>query len=477
MSASCKKDSYQGFYDKNNNSQYGVESNRDGHTEEAKALEYSYASREDFRNKKDIEVFPSFYREKEDSNTFYKSTSGKKRTKTADVNNDNFKNPFEKEDKTNKNDDPFAPNPSLSLNKSGMDSKANQPNTYFIGAPTLTFKDPFSTSTTKDPFNSSSLKNPFENEKQKNPFEVEGEERERDDMPFKASGLSLGLTSLGTKPQAHPNMNVFKTGAPSPMGGYFMSGMDSGTEAARIAYFNQVSRHPYPMMSPSGAASTKRAGKHFKREMDQSPSVEMMNHIFQTPTSRGFMQRFGDMSAKKDETGSFGASPKDISTTKAVFNQQTKFGHIKKEYEVPTPQRGMNRDSSTPSQPYFTTYPYGFVNYQNAYMSNYGNTPTGGSFGASPAGWNLNMPSPHTGLANNYISPFNQSIAFEAKEVAQEPSPKFNTISESHRQPPGFNSGQDSVRQYNAQFTSAFNKTNTAAQNYAVSPVNAFSFS
>lgn len=320
------------------------------------------------------------------------------------------------------------------------------------------------------------MKNPFENEKQKNPFEAEGEER--DDMPFKASGLSLGLTSLGSKPQAPPSMNVFKTGAPSPMGGYFMSGMDSGTEAARLAYFNQVSRNPYPMMSPSGAASTKRAAKHFKREVDQSPGAEMMQNVFQTPTSRGmFMHRFGDMSAKKDETGSFGASPKDISTTKAVFNQQTKFANLKKEYEIPTPQRGMNREAPTPTQHYFGTSPYGFVNYQNAFISNYGNTPTGGSFGASPAAWHFNMPSPHTGQATNHISPFNQSIAFEAKEAVQEPSPKFNTISESNRQPPGFNNGQDSVRQYNAQLASAFNKMNAVPPNYAVSPVNAFSFS
>lgn len=114
------------------------------------------------------------------------------------------------------------------------------------------------------------------------------------------------------------HMNIFKMGAPSPMGGYFVSGMDSGTDAARAAYFNQL-RSPYPMLSPSGAASSKQAGRFTKRDIEQSPKVDMMPNIFQTPTSRGIMnQRFGDMSARKDETGSFGASPRDISTTKAV---------------------------------------------------------------------------------------------------------------------------------------------------------------
>jgi putative IMPACT (imprinted ancient) family translation regulator len=37
--------------------------------------------------------------------------------------------------------------------------------------------------------------------------------------------------------------------------------------------------------------------------------------------------------------------------------------------------------------------------------------------------------------------------------------------------------GQDSARQYNAQFASAFSKMNTMPQNYAQSPANAFSFS
>ena len=200
--------------------------------------------------------------------------------------------------------------------------------------------------------------------------------------------------------------------------------------------------------------------------------------MFQTPTSRGvFNPRFADNNERKNETGSFGASPKDISTTKAVFNQQTHF-EKGKDFEGETPQRAFNRDLQTPSNNYFGNSPaYIYANYQNAFGPNYGNTPTGGSFGASPAAWIFNMPSPYTGFANNYLSPFNQGQQFEPKETNQKQSPKFNSITETNRQPINqYSSGQDSARAFNASLASAFNKLQ-GIPNYAPSPANAYSFS
>jgi len=134
----------------------------------------------------------------------------------------------------------------------------------------------------------------------------------------------------------------------------------------------------------------------------------------------------------------------------------------------------MNKDLQTPSGAYFASSPaYVYTNYQNAFVTNYGNTPTGGSFGASPAAWFFNMPSPNTGMANNYLSPFTKQ-QFEQKEVNQEQSPKFNSISDHHHLPTNpYGNGQDSSRVFNPSLVSAFNKL----QNYAPSPANAFSFS
>jgi len=67
---------------------------------------------------------------------------------------------------------------------------------------------------------------------------------------------------------------------------------------------------------PSGKLNLK-MGKN--NEPDPSPKVNTVLGVFQTPTSRGvFNHRFGDMQDRKDGTGSFGASPRDISTTRAV---------------------------------------------------------------------------------------------------------------------------------------------------------------
>ena len=324
------------------------------------------------------------------------------------------------------------------------------------------FKDPFGAAqSNKDPFDTS--------QKKKNPFDTKADGK--DDQPFKSSGLSLGLKDLGSN-RAQTNMNhlnVFKTGMPSPMGAFFGNGMDSGRDASRNAYFQQqmYARGGYPMMSPSAAITSARGAKFQRREVEQSPRVEMMPNVFQTPTSRAMMnQRLGDMSGRKDETGSFGASPKDISTTKAVFNQQTKFNQPRDRPDVPGMQK-QGSDIITPSgNMFFSNSPYGQVaaNYQNAFVSNYQNTPTGGSFGASPAAWYFNMPSPHTGAAANQMTPFNQHAAFaEQKEgsVKSHHSPKFNT-QVNHVAP---HMAQRMVKQASNQ------------QNYAMSPVNAFSFS
>lgn len=138
------------------------------------------------------------------------------------------------------------------------------------------------------------------------------------------SGLTLGLKELNSKnqlPFGYMN-NVFKTGTPSPMGSFYPSGMDSGTEAQRNAFYFPYSRAgAYPMFSPSGAASYRQGGGT-RKDIEQSPRVDMIPGVFATPTSKGQPPfHHGDMSGRGDP-GSFGASPRDISTTKAVFNQQ-----------------------------------------------------------------------------------------------------------------------------------------------------------
>jgi len=119
---------------------------------------------------------------------------------------------------------------------------------------TTNTKDPFSTANTKDPlnsmkdpFSSEGQKDPFSSESQKNPFEVVKEEKE--DMPFKESGLSLGLKTLNSKPQPLPfGMNPFKNGAPSPSGAlFFLTGQD-GNNTGKGG--NPYRGSFYPMMSP-----------------------------------------------------------------------------------------------------------------------------------------------------------------------------------------------------------------------------------
>jgi hypothetical protein len=186
------------------------------------------------------------------------------------------------------------------------------------------------------------------------------------------------------------------------------------------------------MMSPSAFTPNRNQynrGTNRARDLPSSPGM------FQTPTSKGvYNQRFGDMSCKKDETGSFGVSPKDISTTKAVFNQQTKFN---KEYDILTPSQ-QNMKPMMNSNFFANSPACGMVNPQNPFGINYGNTPTGGSFGASPsAGWFFNMTSPRTGTAQaqpqpqpqTFVSPFTnvQMQESQNKETDQEQSPKFNT--------------------------------------------------
>jgi hypothetical protein len=299
----------------------------------------------------------------------------------------------------------------------------------------MNIKDPFNSAGQKDPFESI-MKNPFENDMQKNPFESGNDAKE--EAPFKDSGLTMGLNSLNSRQTAMPMNSMFKASAPSPIGGYFGQNSDGnmtknayttdelgylssrnqyGADSNRYAYYNPYGKMPGQILSPSGAASSHKVGKGDKKMNEASPKMDMINNVFETPTSKGvFNHKFVDISNKKDEVGSFGASPRDISTTKAVFNQQTKFAEGKKEYEIPTPQRNMGRDMMTPSAGfYFANSPYGYVNYQNAFVG-FSNTPTGGSFGASPAAWQFNMPSPHTGnMQQMNMSPFNPNLIKEQK--------------------------------------------------------------
>ena len=358
------------------------------------------------------------------------------------------------------------------------------------------FKDPFATSGQKDPF--AGRKNPFEMEGRKNPFEGTNEDKE--DAVFKDSGLSLGLKTLNNKTAPPPKVNVFRVGAPSPMGnmfphnsdnvfaksgymqneyGYLQTRNPNGSDSSKYGDFNNFQKAPGQLLSPIGGGTNKKDEKYYRKFHDPSPKVEMMNNSFETPTSKGvFNHAFIDINQnKKNDPGSFGVSPRDISTTRAVFNQQTKFNEQKREYEVPTPQRNMNKEVMTPSGYAYSSSPYGYPNnYQNAFV-NYGNTPTGGSFGASPAAWQFNMTSPNATAFQNYgTSPFTQFVGREAK-ADQASSPKFNSVSAGQKQnhfPP---SGQDSSRQYNNQLASAFNKFNNVIPNYAQSPANAFSFS
>lgn len=128
---------------------------------------------------------------------------------------------------------------------------------------------------------------------------------------------------------------------------------------------------------------------------------------------------------------------------------------------------------------FYASSPYGYPNIQNAFVPQYGNTPTGGSFGASPAAWFFNIPSPNTGTAannNNYQSPFAQMPTF-AENKGIEQSPKFNSVTDWKTNLVHNPSGMDSTRQYNASMNPNFNKMQHNNQNYVMSPANAFSFS
>jgi len=338
-------------------------------------------------------------------------------------------------------------------------------------------KDPFAPDESfKDPF-ANNFKDPFASEKPRDPF---GDNK--DNAAFKDSGLSLGLKDLsGSKPTVSINYanNVFKTGIPSPMGNYFPSGMDSGTEAARANFYFQYGRpQAYPMFSPSGAASNTRAG-FGRKEMDQSPRVDIHPGIFQTPTSRGInVMNPGEMSGRRADPGSFGCSPRDISTTKAVFNQQSNFSNPKRD-DNSTQMKFGGKDIMTPQGNYFSGSPYAVPGYQPAFfVPQVGNTPTGGSFGASPAGWSFNIPpSPNTG-AHNGISPFNPAMAFTQVEGSSKDhlSPTFNAANDAKRKI-NMMTGQDSARQYNSSMNQNYYNKANPGQNFPVSPANAFSFS
>lgn len=319
------------------------------------------------------------------------------------------------------------------------------------------------------------MKDPFDTEKQKNPFESNDDKN----TVFKDTGLSLGLKSLNSRPQQTNQPNPFKNSGASPSGAFYFSGMDSN-KATKGGYYGQFAGGMYPpMMSPYGATPGQKYPRKDMKDPGQSPRVDSMGGVFQTPTSKGVVnQRLGDMSGRKDETGSFGASPRDISTTKAVFDHQTKFGNLRDGgYDMMTPNRYMGKDFPTPANYFVSSPAYGQNGFQNVFVQNYGNTPTGGSFGASPAAWVFNMPSPHTGMANA-MTPFNQGQDFTQKDGQQEHSPKFNSVSESSKQPGNMKqSGQDSSRALNQNLNNVFTKNNQMTPNYAPSPAHAFSFS
>ena len=275
--------------------------------------------------------------------------------------------------------------------------------------------------------------------------------------------------------------NSFKNMGTSPSGAFYFGGMDNSKGMSKPVYFQQYGPGFYPIMSPWDTSHNQKFPKpQTTKNQNQSPKVDAMDGVFQTPTSKGaFNYKNLEANPKhNNETGSFGASPHDISTTKAVFEQHTKFGNQKeKGFEVPTPNRQMNKEMVNPYQ-YFANSPaYGYTPYQNAFIQHYGNTPTGGSFGASPVTWVFNVPSPHTGMANT-MTPFNQGQENEQKSNQQKHSPKFNSVSESNRQPWNIQqTGQDSARAFNANMTSAFNKMAGMVPNYSPSPAHAFSFS
>ena len=372
-------------------------------------------------------------------------------------------NPFEgTTSQPHKREDPFAPNPSLRMKVQSTFNKL-----ITIGSKAVNIKDPFASKLEQ--------KDPFAPEKDTNPFES-GKEG-KDNAAFKSSGLSLGLKDMnGFRPPVSmgSHNNVFKTGIPSPMGAYFPTGIDSGRDL-NSAFYYPYQRVPMSMFSPSGAASNSRGNLFTKRGIDQSPRIEISKGIFQTPISKTVAQQPGDMSTKREDSGSFGGSPKDISTTKAVFNQQTKFSRNKCE-ETPSNMRQVKGEVITPTNNYFTGSPYGMVSYQPAFfIPQMGNTPTGWNFPPPPS-WCFNIPSPHTGNAGGQGPQFNSGMTFVNKEgsVQDNMSPKFNSVSESNKHPI---TGQDSTRQFSNNLAPNFLNMQNIPQNYAMSPNNAFSFS
>lgn len=261
------------------------------------------------------------------------------------------------------------------------------------------------------------------------------------------------------------------------MGNFYPSGMDSGTDAARANFYFPNGKYPsYPMFSPNGAASVKR-GDFSRKEVEQSPRVEIHPGAFQTPTSRGIHPNHpGEMSGRRADPGSFGCSPRDISTTKAVFNQQNNFINPGKEESSSKAKQGGKETMNPPNNFFNAQYPMpGYQ--QNYFMPQAGNTPTGG-FAASPAGWSFNIPrSPNTGVPN-IMSPFNVAAAFAQGDGSARDhlSPTFNATSDGKLHP-GMMNGQDSARQYNTNFNQNYFPKNQPAQNFPMSPANAFSFS
>ena len=318
----------------------------------------------------------------------------------------------------------------------------------------------------RDPFSpNNDIKDPFSSGNQKNPFETGKDSK--DNAAFKNSGPSLGLKEMNSSKAGVVNSynNVFKTGIPSPMNAFYPSGMDSGTEAGRQIFFYQnPQRNPIQMFSPSGGISNRARG------------------AFQTPTSKGFINnRPGDMSTKREDAGSFGGTPKDISTTKAVFNQQTKFANPGKD-DNSNNFRQVGREVTTPQNTYFSNASYGMVNYQPAAIMVphvYGNTPTGGSFGASPANWGFNMPSPNTGMATINMTPFNRAAALAQGEgsVQDHHSPKFNSVPDSNKFPQNAMQSPNMQGQYQGNNPQSYPNMMKMNPAYAASPANAFSFS
>jgi hypothetical protein len=206
-------------------------------------------------------------------------------------------------------------------------------------------------------------------ENYKNPYEQTHESK--NDIHSKNNGLTLGLDKIPTPSigVGHHN-NVFRTSMPSPMEAYISHGIDNENEKLKqMAYLQQFGRSTYPVQSPSEASSNRILARCGKKETEQSPKVEIMPNIFQTPTSRGYLTK--DMlkyHLNRDETRSF-LPCVDIAANRAVYNQQ----------------RQGNKEGMTSPANFFLNSPYALTNnFQHPYRYNNANLQNAGSFGASP---------------------------------------------------------------------------------------------